>query len=64
VAESPPAPLGGISSLNGGNGKGRLVRLMEECLGDYFQAVSPSLNLWISGIIAEYWPDDFYLLSL
>jgi len=27
----------------GGNGKGRLVRLMEECLGDYFQAVSPSL---------------------
>jgi len=28
---------------SGGNGKGRLVRLMEECLGDYYQTVSPAL---------------------
>jgi P4 family phage/plasmid primase-like protien len=27
----------------GGNGKGRLVSLMEECLGDYFQSLSPSM---------------------
>ncbi|KAJ3027812.1 hypothetical protein HDV00_010846 [Rhizophlyctis rosea] len=26
-----------------GNGKGRLVRLMEECLGPYYQAVSPTM---------------------
>jgi P4 family phage/plasmid primase-like protien len=28
---------------SGGNGKGRLIRLMDECLGDYYQAVSPSM---------------------
>lgn len=27
----------------GGNGKGRLVRLMEECLGPYYQAVNPTM---------------------
>ena len=28
---------------SGGNGKGRLVRLMEECLGPYYQTVSPTM---------------------
>ena len=27
----------------GGNGKGKLMTLLEECLGDYYQAVSPAL---------------------
>jgi P4 family phage/plasmid primase-like protien len=32
-----------IFTGGGGNGKGRLIALMEECLGDYFQALSPTM---------------------
>jgi len=32
-----------IFTGSGGNGKGKLMTLMEECLGDYYQAVSPAM---------------------
>jgi P4 family phage/plasmid primase-like protien len=32
-----------ILTGSGGNGKGKLMTLMEECLGDYYQTVSPAL---------------------